>query len=116
MSLLRLASYLGKACAVASIALAVCPTALADGGLVCHKCPPTYVHCLEGAPCIKFKCGCPKPVCNPCSLEHFGYYQTCWRPWPFAADLSHCTAPGTECTPTMPPGESRPMPGANNNR
>jgi hypothetical protein len=60
----------------------------------CHqKCPPKFVHCQEGPPCIKWKCGCPKPVCNPCDLPHFGYYRPCWQPWPFPPDWSHCLGP-----------------------
>jgi hypothetical protein len=45
-------------------------------------CPPPYVHCMEGPPCVHFKCVCPRPVCDPCNLEHWGYYPTCWRRWP----------------------------------
>jgi hypothetical protein len=60
----------------------------------CHeKCPPYYIHCTEGPPKIKFKCGCPKPVCDPCMLDHFGYYRTCWQPWPCGPDGSHCPLP-----------------------
>jgi hypothetical protein len=69
----------------------VVPASFADGCLRCwHKCPSPYGHCQEGPPRLRFKCGCPKPVCDPGSLEHYGYYQTCWRPWPFPSDMSHC--------------------------
>lgn len=57
-----------------------------------HHCP--YMrHCQEGAPIIKIHCGCPKPICNPCNAPNFGYFQTCWSPWPFPPDLSHCPTP-----------------------
>lgn len=56
----------------------------------CEKCPPPYVHCQEGPPCIKFKCSCPKPVCNPCNLRSWGYYENCWHPWPYPPNWSHC--------------------------
>jgi hypothetical protein len=36
---------------------------------------------------------CPKPICDPCNLPHFGYFETCWHPWPFPADFSHCGSP-----------------------
>jgi hypothetical protein len=58
-----------------------------------EKCPPPYIHWMEGPPKIKFKKGCPRPVCDPCNLPHYGYYQTCWGPWPFGPDWSHCRVP-----------------------
>jgi hypothetical protein len=56
-------------------------------------CPPAYRHCQEGPPCIHWHCGCPHPVCNPCDLPHWGYFETCWYPWPY---------PPTQCTPPTP--------------
>jgi hypothetical protein len=70
-----------------------------DGGTntvepVCEKrCVPPYVHWAEGPPRLWFKCACPRPVCDPCSLEHYGYYATCWRPWSFTTESNHCPAP-----------------------
>ena len=72
-----------------------------DGGFFCH-CPPPLKWCSESAPSIKFKCGCARPVCDPCSLQHYGYYATCWQPWPYPADYSHCQTP--------PPGALLPPP------
>src|SRR5262245_27101504 len=46
-------------------------------------CPPPYKHCMERPPCIIWHHGCPHPICNPCDLPHFGYWETCWSPWPF---------------------------------
>lgn len=54
------------------------------------KCPPKFVHCAEGPPRIKFKQGCPKPVCDPCRLQGWGYYQNCWHPWPWPPNFSRC--------------------------
>ncbi len=51
-------------------------------------CPPPFVHCQESPPCIIFKPVCPRPVCDPCNLEHWGYYPTCWRRWP--GNLANC--------------------------
>src|SRR5262249_27726023 len=51
-----------------------CAPSVCGGCGVCRtKCPPKYIHCFEGPPKLKFKRGCPKPVCDPCHLEHFGY-------------------------------------------
>ena len=91
----------------------------------CHwHCPPCFKWCMEGPPKIKFKCGCGKPVCVPdCSTPNWGYFQTCWRPWPWPPDYSHCPWPtpaavagmcGPACTvPGMiniPAGEPLPPP------
>ena len=34
-----------------------------------HPCPPKFYWFSEGPPCIKFKCACPKPVCDPCEPD-----------------------------------------------
>ena len=60
-----------------------------------HHCPPAYKHCYEGAPHIHWTRGCPHPICNPCDLPHWGYFDTCWTPWPFPPQWGHC--------PTVPP-------------
>lgn len=59
-------------------------------GCCWEKCPPPYVHCQDGPPCIKFKCGCPKPVCDPCNLRSWGYYENPWHPWPYPPNWSRC--------------------------
>jgi hypothetical protein len=59
-------------------------------GPSCGHCPPAFVHYYERPPKIKFKPSCPRPVCDPCNLEHYGYYQTCWCSWPFPPDMRHC--------------------------
>jgi hypothetical protein len=59
----------------------------------CWHCPPPYIHCQYGPPRLKFKCVCPLPVCGPCDLKHFGYFPTCWAPYPFPQDYSCCPPP-----------------------
>src|SRR5207244_1046702 len=61
--------------------------------LDCWRCPPPYVHCQEGPPRLRFRCVCPRPVCGPCDLKHYGYYPTCWSPFPWPPDYSCCPAP-----------------------
>src|SRR6478735_1178676 len=34
-------------------------------------CPPPLKHCMEGHPRICWKCGCPKPICNPCDQPNW---------------------------------------------
>src|SRR5438105_11298052 len=82
-----------SAALVASLAFA--PAAVAQECESCSKgpCPPHFRYHYEGPPKIKFKHGCPKPICDPCYLPHYGYYQTCWAPWPFPPDWSHCPVP-----------------------
>ncbi|HYT90831.1 MAG TPA: hypothetical protein VEL76_19130 [Gemmataceae bacterium] len=78
-------------CGLGGCGISGCPSC----GQPCqhHHCPPPYHHCMEGPPRICIKCGCPRPVCNPCDLPHWGYFQPCWRPWPFPPDWSHCPYP-----------------------
>jgi hypothetical protein len=86
---------------------ATCATGCDTGcGTKCNRfhCPPPYVHRAEGPPHIKFKQGCPKPVCPPCELPHWGYYQTCWRTWPFPPDWSHCEVPPPGVLANCPEG------------
>jgi hypothetical protein len=56
-------------------------------------CCPKTVFCRIRPPCIRWKCTCPKPVCDPCNLDHYGYYPTCWHAWPFPPDYSCCHQP-----------------------
>ena len=78
------------------------PIATSLGAKCCHThCPPHYRHCQEGPPKIKFHQGCPKPICNPCALPHWGHYQTCWSPWPFPPDWSHCPTPPPAAAVTL---------------
>jgi hypothetical protein len=86
------------------------PVTLRSGGGATGHCPPCLKHYYEGPPRIKFKCSCPKPICDPCHLEHYGYYQTCWAPWPFPPDWSHCPVPPPSVAlppPAVPPFSAR---------
>lgn len=60
-----------------------------------HHCPHPIKHIYEAPPKIHFCHGCNKPICNPCNLPNWGYTQTCWTPWPWPPDWSHC--------PSVPP-------------
>jgi hypothetical protein len=90
MALLGIARYWGVL--GTTIWLAACGAARADWFDFCtgKKCPPAYVHCSEGPPKLKFKCACPKPVCGPCEMKKWGYYENCWQPWPGPPNTSRC--------------------------
>ena len=70
-----------------------CATGSATGFCLRIHCPPPFKYCMHGAPCIKFKHGCPLPVCPPCNAPSWGYYQPCWRPWPWPPNWAHCPSP-----------------------
>ncbi len=67
-------------------------------------CPPHLKHCQEGPPHICFQKGCPRPICNPCLNPNWGYYETCWNPWPWPPDFSHCRAIPPAATIGLNPG------------
>src|SRR5207249_9866232 len=100
-----------------AIATPGCGSSVGTGCKSCqtHHCPPFLRWCQEGAPRLKFQHGCPKPICNPCELPNWGYYQTCWTPWPWPADYSHCImpAPAAHLPPAagMPPAAAMVRPG-----
>jgi hypothetical protein len=73
-----------------------------------HHCPPAYQHCVEGAPCIHWQCGCPRPICNPCDLPHWGYFDKCWTPWPFPPNWTHCPTPPPAAFVTLNPNIGAP--------
>jgi hypothetical protein len=66
-------------------------------------CPPYFKYCQEGSPRICIQCGCPKPVCCPSDAPNWGYYQRCWRPWPWAPNWSHCygVPPASQLVPPL---------------
>lgn len=51
---------------------------------------PSHKHVAESGPRVRVQRGCPKAVCDPCNLPHWGYYATCWSRWPHAEDQAHC--------------------------
>src|SRR5262249_6046406 len=89
--------------------LAFAPAVAAQECERCGKapCPPFYKHHYEGAPKIKFKRACPRPICNPCNLPHYGYFGSCWHPWPFPRNECACDLP--QPTILMPHGENTGM-------
>ncbi len=86
-------------CAPCGVGYANCQGKCGPG----KPCPPHFKWWVEGPPRICYKCACPRPVCDPCSLEHFGYYQTCWSPWPYPPDWSHCPTPPSGAVLPPPP-------------
>lgn len=72
---------------------AVCGQHIGHSPCGLEHCPPAYRHYQQGGPKLHWKKACPLPVCDPCNLPHFGYYQPCWRQWPFPPDYSHCPVP-----------------------
>jgi hypothetical protein len=111
MSLPRLAKSLGLCCLLGAGLLVGAPRAHAGllgyfgcvDGCCDHQCCPKFRHCQEGPPKIKMKWGCSRPVCEPCSLEHYGYYRPCWQAWPFPPDWTHCPVPPPS---ELPPGNA----------
>lgn len=80
----------------------------AGGGGACapcasHHCPPHYHVYVQGPPRMCWHRTCPKPICNPCDLPHFGYFETCWSPWPYPADFGHCIMPPPAAYVTLNP-------------
>lgn len=67
-----------------------CKTCGSCSPVVPGRCPPPFCHYQEGHPRIHIKCACPKPVCPPCDAPNWGYFQPCWRPWPWPPDWTHC--------------------------
>jgi hypothetical protein len=82
-------------------------------------CLSAFKHIQEGPPRIRVQRGCPRPVCDPCALPNWGYYETCWRPWPGQPNWAHCPVPPPGATiqlnpqplPPGQPGQAPPQPG-----
>jgi hypothetical protein len=92
-----------KSSGVSQAGFRCAPSLCGTCGVCREKCPPYFIHCFEGPPKLKFKRGCPKPVCDPCHLEHFGYFRPCWQPWPYPPDWSHCPVPPPGVPELLPP-------------
>src|SRR5439155_1922322 len=92
--------------AAGSCASGSCSTCATGHFCQTHHCPPPLQHCMEGHPHIRVKCGCPKPICNPCNQPGWGYYEACWSPWPFPPNYNHCV--------TLPPAATIALSGPNN--
>ena len=92
---------------------APCTTGTCSSGMCLpFCCPPALKWCMEGAPRICFKCGCPKPICCPADQPNWGYFQKCWSPWPFPPDWSHCPVqtPASTVYPGMIPNTQTSVP------
>jgi hypothetical protein len=100
LTLLSLLSATPAAMAQQCESCATCQTCTSCNWL---DCPPYYKHCAEGGPKICVKCACPKPVCCPSDAPNWGYYQRCWRPWPWGPNWSHCygVPPASQIVPPM---------------
>ena len=92
---------MGPACGPDGCATGSCATGDCGGWGHCH-CPKICFP-LEKPPRIKFRCVCPKPVCEPCNLEGYGYYPTCWRPFAYPPNYSYCPAPPPGVVASAPP-------------
>jgi hypothetical protein len=64
----------------------------------CQQCGKQ--RCCRTWGCLRCKCFHPKRVCFPKNIEHYGYYPTCWHPWPFPLDQMYALCP---LKPTLPP-------------
>jgi hypothetical protein len=65
------------------------------GSLFC----PVTVFCKPKPPHVRYKCICPQRIKPGCGLENYGYYPTCWQPWPFPPNYGHCAVPPPTVTP-----------------
>lgn len=72
-------------------------------GCQTHHCPPPFKYCYEGPPRVHWTRGCPRPICNPCDLPNWGYFETCWSPWPFPPNWAHCPVPPPAAFVTLDP-------------
>lgn len=59
-----------------------------------------YVFCTPRPPILRFPYVCGKPVVDPCTWDHYGYYQTCWAPWGFPP--AHCHCPTQQLAAVVP--------------
>jgi hypothetical protein len=74
-----------------------------EPGCKLWDCPPCIKYCAEGGPRICVLCGCPKPICCPSDAPNWGYFQTCWRPYPWGPNWSHCYGVPPAATVVPPP-------------
>lgn len=104
---------LRSATASLALLLAPCLVWMAFGGSaeagILHHCQKT-VFVKPRPPHVKYKCVCPKKICPCCPLENFGYYPTCWHPWPFPPNYGHCPVPpAAAMAPMIVPGGQTPL-------
>ena len=80
----------GPACGPQGCAAGACQSCNCGPG---GHCCPKYEFTIEKPPCIKYKRVCPRPLCNPCDIEGYGYFPTCWRPWAYPPNYDDCPVP-----------------------
>jgi len=106
---LGISAFLWLAMPTAAWAQQACAPCAASFGTPCgagcstHPCPPAFKYTVEGPPHIHWHCGCPHPICNPCDLPHWGYFETCWNPYPFPPNWTHCPSPPPAAFVTLNP-------------
>lgn len=114
---LGISAFLWLALPSAGWAQQFCAPCAAPAGVSCgisgpsHHCPPAFQYRYEGAPRIHWHRGCPHPICNPCDLPHWGYYETCWNRYPFPPDWTHCPSPPPAAFVNLNPLVNPNMPG-----
>ncbi len=86
-------------CATGACETGTCATC----GGSCFTCCPKTTFCIEKPPKICFKSVCPKPICDLCNIEGNGYYATCWRPFAYPPNYSHCPVPPPGALASAPP-------------
>ena len=87
-------------CATAACATGGCATGACGS---CATCCPKYTFYIEKPPKICFKCVCSKPICDPCTIQGNGYFPTCWRPFAYPPNYSHCPVPPPGVLASQPP-------------
>jgi hypothetical protein len=109
LSCLGISALLWLAMPTVGRAQQTCAPCAASFGTPCgagcqtNHCPPAFRYTVEGPPRIHWHCGCPHPICNPCDLPHWGYYETCWNPYPFPPNWTHCPSPPPAAFVTLNP-------------
>jgi hypothetical protein len=90
----------GGSCPAGGCATGTCATGNCGSWF---SCCPKYHFTIEKPPKICFKTVCSKPLCDPCDIEGNGYYPTCWRPWAYPPNYSHCPVPPPGVLASLPP-------------
>jgi hypothetical protein len=110
LSCLGISAFLWLALPTLAWAQPSCAPCAAQFGTPCatpcatsHHCPPAFHYRPEGAPNICWGHACPRPICPPCELPHWGFYETCWNPWPFPPNWTHCPTPPPAAFVTLNP-------------
>jgi hypothetical protein len=90
----------GGSCPAGGCATGTCATGNCGSWF---SCCPKYHFTIEKPPKICFKKVCSKPLCDLCDIEGNGYFPTCWRPWAYPPNYSHCPVPPPGVLASLPP-------------